>query len=54
MKPDYSINNKKFKKYFKKLHNNDDNDDKDNKGPQEEIRDIFSELNEILNKEKKV
>ena len=52
MQPDYSIKNKKFKKYFEELQGNDSNDD-NKKGPQEEIKDIFFELNEILNKEKK-
>jgi hypothetical protein len=58
MQPNYSIENKKFRKYFEELQRNDSeeyNDDKENKkkGPQEEIIDIFFELNEILNKEKK-
>jgi hypothetical protein len=52
MQPDYSIKNNKFKKYFEELQGNDSNDD-NKKGPQEEIKDIFFELNEILNKEKK-
>ena len=57
MQPDYSIKNKNFKKYLEELQWNDSeeyNDDKKKKkGPQEEIIDIFFELNEIINKEKK-
>ena len=57
MQPDFSIKNKNFKKYLEELQWNDSeeyNDDKKKKkGPQEEIIDIFFELNEIINKEKK-
>jgi hypothetical protein len=66
MQPDYSIKNKNFRKYFEELQSNvteqsndlkefNKEDDLENKkkGPQEEIIDIFFELNEILNKEKK-
>jgi len=61
MKPEYSIENKKFKKFFEKLQNDDSEESKNDeekkknniKGPQEEIRNIFFELDEIINKEKK-
>ena len=66
MQPNYSIKNKNFRKYFEELQSNvteqsndlkefnkDDDLENKKKGPQEEIIDIFFELNEILNKEKK-